>query len=353
MDLIGIRLQLQVPHETVLMANHAVRLHAWFLNEVRKSDPNLSQNWHDNQAEKNFTLSRLEGLNGEADHSLSLIPKHDYSLRVTGLNSEVVQWLQKWLDSSPTEIKLGEVSLQIISSNVVYPLLSYQSLLQTPIDSALSLTFISPTSFRRKKHHFPLPLPFNVFQSYLRRWNNFANYPIDAESFLQWVDHHVIILRHQIQTVKVLGGKRGKVTGFVGAVEYSLSLEGRNNEVFTQLFFALGRLAPYCGTGHKTTFGLGQTRSGWLLGSELNPIAETQENLSQEIDQITNILMSFQKRKGGERGIKVCQTRAKILVRQNRGESLKKIAEDLNIPYETVKTYAKLGRKLLKQAKGK
>jgi CRISPR-associated endoribonuclease Cas6 len=349
MDLIGIRFQLQVNTQTDLMSNYGVRLHAWFLNEVRKNDPKLSKKWHDNQLEKNFTLSRLQELDFDSKNGLRLMANNLYSWIITGLNAEVVQWLQQWLNAPPTEIKLGEIALTVVSCQVVYPLVTYQSLLTTPIESSLSLTFSSPTSFRRKKHHFPLPLPYNVFQSYLRRWNNFANYPIDSDIFLQWIDDHVLIARHQIETVKVLGGKRGKVTGFIGTVEYGLSTEGRKNEEFTQLFFALGRLAPYCGTGHKMTFGLGQTRYGWLLDFQFNQVQETKVSLTQEIDNITNILMGFQKRKGGERGLKVCQTRATIFVRQNRGESLKEIAEELKIPYETVKTYAKIARKLLNQ----
>jgi len=57
--------------------------------------------------------------------------------------------------------------------------------------------------------------------------------------------------------------------------------------------------------------------------------------------------MASQKRTGGERALKVCQTRACILARRETGESIEAIATDLQMPYETVKAYAKLARRLL------
>jgi len=60
-------------------------------------------------------------------------------------------------------------------------------------------------------------------------------------------------------------------------------------------------LPPYCGTGHKTTFGLGQTRLGW--SSQPNSIETllVQTLLAKRIEQLTEMLMLFQKRRGGDR----------------------------------------------------
>lgn len=348
MDLIEISLELKALNNGVIRPQYITGLHGWFLNEVRQSDPELSQYLHDGQSEKPFTISRLNGLELNTSQKIQITTEQSYSLKITGLNSSVVEWLEQWVNNSPKFIKQKTVSWNIISNGITHAPITYQSLLKTPIEETFALTFTSPTSFRRKKHHFPLPLPFNVFQSYLRRWNDFANYPIDSEAFLQWIDNHVIILRHQLQTLKVTGGKQGMVTGFIGSVEYGLSTQGKNNQEFTQLFFALGKLAPYCGTGHKTTFGLGQTRNGWFSHNNIKNEVKTTISISKRVEELTNQLMSFQKRTGGQRALKVCQTRATILARQEQGESLKDIAQDMEISYETVKTYAKLARQLLK-----
>jgi CRISPR-associated endoribonuclease Cas6 len=71
-------------------------------------------------------------------------------------------------------------------------------------------------------------------------------------------------------------------------------------------------------------------------------------SLGDRIAQITEQLLSQQKRPDNDRARQVCQTRATILARRELGESLMAIAADLEMPYETVKTYAKLARRSLK-----
>lgn len=349
-DLVGIRLELHAVHSGEILPQYTTGLHAWFLEQVRKTNPELSQYLHDGESEKPFTISRLEGVKWEAGKKIKILINQPYYWTITALNSDLVKWLKQWLKHPPNVVRLRDIYLKIVSITTVYPSITYQELLQTPMEKTLALSFVSPTSFRRKGNHFPLPLPFNVFQSYLRRWNNFANYPVETESFLQWIDEQVIILRHQIHTLKITGGKSGSVTGFVGAVEYGLSTEARKNEEYVQLFFALGKLAPYCGTGHKTPFGLGQTRCGWLLESETFKTTTIEILLAQRIEQVSEILMNNYGQKPGANTLRICETRATILARQEFGESLQDIAQDMEMPYETVKTYAKLVRKLLKES---
>lgn len=347
-ELVGLCLQLQAEYNAEILPQYTTGLHAWFLAQVRQTNPELSQDLHDEQSEKAFTLSRLEGVSLDTGTKIRISAHQVYQWTITALNLSVAQWLRQWLNNPPSSLQLYDVKFNILSITIIHPATTYQELLQTPVGKTLALSFLSPTSFRRKKHHFPLPLPFNVFQSYLRRWNDFADYVIETESFLEWVDENVIIVRHQIHTVKVTAGKRGSVTGFLGAVEYGLTTQGQKNAEFVQFLFALAKLAPYSGTGHKTPFGLGQTRNGWLLNEDIFKVSSPEILLAQRIEKLTEILMSQQKRTGGERALNISQTRATILARQEFGESLKDIAQDLEIPYETVKTYAKLTRKLLK-----
>ena len=73
----------------------------------------------------------------------------------------------------------------------------------------------------------------------------------------------MIIQQHQISSMKVAAGKQGSVTGFTGAVTYVLDYKTADKPDYRAMFYALTQLAPYCGTGHKTTFGLGETQLGW------------------------------------------------------------------------------------------
>ena len=168
----------------------------------------------------------------------------------------------------------------------------------------------------------------------------------DQEAFLTWIDENVVITRHQLTSAKVLAGKKGSVTGFTGSIEFSLTKAAAKNPDFQQLFYALGKLAPYCGTGHKTTFGLGQTRIGWSSETESN-VTDAQSLLAQRIEELTEIFIAQRKRTGGDRASKVASKWATILARREMGDPLNIIAQDLEMPYETVKTYVKLARRSL------
>ena len=70
--------------------------------------------------------------------------------------------------------------------------------------------------------------------------------------------------------------------------------------------------------------------------------------LASRIEEICSILMQSQQRTGGTRAINTCTKRAKIYARYEIGQSLEEIAQGLNIPYETVKSYVKLTRAEIK-----
>jgi CRISPR-associated endoribonuclease Cas6 len=264
-ELVGLVFEVLPQKDARLFPEYTKTLHAWFLDQVRSHNPQLSASLHDDESKKPFTISGLDGkMDTTTGGQLQLLSNQTYRWTVTAFSSTVVQWLGHWLENLPPTIELRYAPLKIQSVAFALPPTTYAQLYQTKLAKTLTLSFLSPTSFRRKGHHLPLPWPVNVFHSYLRRWNEFSRMLFDDETLLAWVDESVLISRHQLESVKVSAGKQGKVTGFLGAVEFSLTNEGTKQQHFQRLFTALGQLAPYCGTGHKTTFGLGQTRLGWL-----------------------------------------------------------------------------------------
>lgn len=343
-ELVGIELALTPFKDCSLYPEYAIGLHAWFLDQVRQSNSNLSASLHDD-AEKPFTLSRLAGLPFAQTTARA---NQTYYWTITALNQPVARWLCQWLSNRPDRLDLRGASMQVVDISILYPATTYAALLRSKPVSA-TLSFCSPTSFRHRGHHLPLPVPKTVFQSYLRRWNDFSGDAVEADDFLDWVDEYVVISQHQIESVKVTAGKRGSVTGFVGSVEFNLLSQADRDRDYAELFSALIQLAPYCGTGHKTTFGLGQTRSGWLSEAPVPP--STVESLvAQRITELTELFLATKKRQGGHRAASSAETWATILARRELGESLQTIALDLEAPYETVKTYAKLARRALSEA---
>jgi CRISPR-associated endoribonuclease Cas6 len=350
-ELVGLELQLQPRQDLTLPGNYTTQLHSWFLDQVRRIDPTLSAYLHDGQSEKPFIISSLNSATPTEGRSLRFTVDQSYQWIISALSPRVAGWMQQWLQQAPTELQLRTASFAVKGWSLSQPPMTYAQLLSKtiPDSPSLTLSFLSPTSFRRKSSHFPLPLPFNLFHSYLRRWNDFSGLAVDQDEFLNWIDESVVILRHQLRSHKVSVGKSGSVTGFTGAVQFGLTRKALQNTEFVQLFLALGQLAPYCGTGHKTTFGLGQTRLGWLIDDEVTVSAtpSLEAILSQRIAVLTNIFAAQRIRTGGDRASAIARTWAIVLARRELGEGLQTIAQDLKIPYETVKTYVKLARRAL------
>lgn len=348
-ELVGLVFDLEPTISSSLYSQYTIGLHAWFLDQVRQFDPNLSAYLHDGESEKPFNISALEGQLLPTGRQLQLEANQIYRWHINALSQKVVQFLKQWLTQLPKTLDLRDIPLQIKQVNIAHPPTTYAQLLQSSNQpSNVNLSFISPTSFRRKGHHFPLPVPVNLFHSYLRRWNDFSGIPVLQEPFLDWIDEGVIIHQHHLESVKVAAGKRGSVTGFTGAISCGLSKAALANSEFTQLFYALTRLAPYCGTGHKTTFGLGQTRLDWVEQKASLPNQVLTNLLGERIDELTALFTAQRKRTGGDRADKIASTWATILARREMGESLQVIAQDLEMPPATVKTYVKLARKALK-----
>ena len=164
----------------------------------------------------------LDGQFVAHSRNLQLQQGKTYRWQVNGFSKEAVAELAAWLKQPPTEILLKTTPLAIQNIQIALPATTYKKLAAADMDNTLTLTFTSPTSFRRKGHHLPLPWPRNVFHSYLRRWNLFAGAAVSQDEFLDWLDEHVIVKWHQLQSMKVAAGKRGSVTGFTGAIAKAL-----------------------------------------------------------------------------------------------------------------------------------
>lgn len=362
-ELVAIRLHLTPEVEITLPPNYTYNLLGWWLDRIRQDNPNLSAYLHDGQSEKPFTLSPLTGLSPNSP--LRLLRGNSYQWTISALYQPLCQWLALWLDKLPEKTSLFQGSLTITGAEIALLPTTYAQLWQTPIPQqrGFTLNFTSPTSFRSKKHHLPLPIPHNIFHSYLRRWNDFSAYPHNQEEFLDWVTEMVFVSSHRIATTKASAGKGGMVTGFTGWVNFGVDARSDRSSEKQQLLYALLQLAPYCGTGHKTTFGLGQTHLDQDISlvakssgvSGLSPTVEIVKRgetspkkaayLHDRLAELTAIFFQQKQRQGGSRAQNTAMIWATILVRRELGESLQAIAADLEMPYETVKTYAKLARK--------
>jgi CRISPR-associated endoribonuclease Cas6 len=360
-ELLGIKITLQPQTDFYLRPQYVTALHGWFLDRVRSTNPALSQQLHDGQDEKPFTISGFGEDLPTLDRQLLIRADRSYQWQITLLSAPLCDWCREWLKNPPSQIRLNFTMCNIIDWQFSLPPTTYDRIWHQAATSnlPLELTFTSPTSFRKRKNHMPLPIPENIFQSYYRRWHHFSSIEGNRDEFLNWVNDHIILLRHDIRSSKVRAGKSGAVTGFIGSIQLGFTAQAKQRPEYIRLARALVACAPYFHTGHKVTFGLGQTRLGW--GEENIPADDRTNGNKIESGQLDRlelinirerelepIFLNLKKRQGGERAIKSAKLWAQIIARQEMGASLKSIAVELDLPYETVKKYAQLAHKSIK-----
>ncbi|WP_018110386.1 CRISPR-associated endoribonuclease Cas6 [Thermus igniterrae] len=131
---------------------------------------------------------------------------------------------------------------------------TYARLFQGEAGRDLPLRFYSPTFFRRKGVHYPVPEPRLVLESLLRRLEAFG--PLKAPETIREALLERTTVRHlQGRTLKA--ETEVDTVGFVGQVVYHLP---KASEEEARWLWALGRFAFYSGVGAKTALGYGRSR---------------------------------------------------------------------------------------------
>jgi CRISPR-associated endoribonuclease Cas6 len=241
--------------------------HALFLNLVQRVDGALAARLHEADKLKPFTVSSLRGLGAVRRGHTTLSPDEQYWLRFTSFERELSELLMEKIAPELKEITLSEARFEVTgftwdpqmhlwAGRTTFEALAGKHLLGCGEPAfRVALRFASPTTFRSDGRNVPLPLPGLVFDSYLQKWNAVSSAYLSPE-VRRFVEESMVISRYRLQTRLVEFGPARHV-GFVGECRYIVL---RRDKYWTRLVNLLAAFAFYCGTGHKTTMGLGQTR---------------------------------------------------------------------------------------------
>jgi len=232
-----------------LPANPSRALHATLFDWLERGDPAVARAVHDEMEPKPFTLS-------------SFYPQGEGRLafRITLLQDDLWPILCAGASAVHAVDVVGSL-LPIVHEGIEAVHRPYEVLVaEAGGETRLTLRFLSPTSFKAGPMHYPLPDPHAVFQSHLSRWNAFAPRSLQINvSLLDVVDAHVAVARYRTHTEIVDLGP-GRVVGFVGTVSFQVLRSHLLGEDVLRSLNVLADYAAFCGTGHKTTQGMGQTR---------------------------------------------------------------------------------------------
>jgi CRISPR-associated endoribonuclease Cas6 len=245
-----------------------------FLHVIEQVDPDLSERLHANAQYRPFTLSPL-GIAGQRSVFQGFrLPAYRVLksgtacyVRITLLEDTLFPvFAQYFLKRLEPTFQLGETEFAVTSllatpenENTWSHYISYLDLIAraSKENRKIKLWFVTPTSFSTGDVDLPLPLPRLMFQSYLRRFQEFYPEFTFLPDLAEQVEYHVGISNLNRLETAIIQAKRISLIGFVGEVTFEIS-----KKAFPELIFQVNLLANfsfYCGTGKKTTMGMGQT----------------------------------------------------------------------------------------------
>lgn len=263
-EVYSILVTLQPLKESVIPAAHGHWAYSLFLKLLSASNPCQTDELHSLDGLKPFTVSTLQGKLGRVKDVVRLNPEKEHSLRLTFLNGEVfshfldaaMRWGGKALELGPASFRIENIRT-IMTNEPGVSFDSYQGLLDKAVaERSIELEFLSPTAFRSGgKRNVIFPQPELVFGSYLSKWQEFSPVKLD-DSISLWLDK-TIVTRYKLET-RILDFGSYQEVGFIGRCRFEPDRDTSEEAVVA--LNTLADFAFYCGTGAKTTMGMGQTR---------------------------------------------------------------------------------------------
>lgn len=258
----NIAVKLHLPEDYREPANVGQQLHGLFFYLLDLVDPVLSKKLHDNDGPAGFSLSGIQRLklNGKICNWFRISTADDHLGRVA--NDSINQVV-----SSAQELQLGQtgnVLLETFTSGDFSPhlsthYLSYEELIQQAAhNEAIVLEFKTPTAFNISGKAKTLPDPSLCFKHYLRQWTTFDPGRFQQQEIKDLVNK----FKNNIRVAEYSSQSRASCMkgylqhGFVGAAIFELF--ELDDETIHNIN-ALADFSFYCGTGYKTTMGMGQT----------------------------------------------------------------------------------------------
>ena len=304
--LYALLLKLRPLQQGTLMPFSGELVHGALLNWLRAAAPDVATWLHEGQKRRLFTCSSLHfsqpmqpSLKAERGNiHLPLNPMKTYSVRLTFLLGELFPlFYSALMESKASEaeatsvpfIRLGKQLFLLEEvifarddpngwTNFASPasLIEKAEQMRFSTDTLLTLEFGSLTAFSRGHsrvgygtYQLLFPLPQAVFQNLLRRWEDIAPAEladvIQRERIEQYLQDDGVVAIDYDLTAHHVHFTTHLQRGFLGTCTYQL--RGPDEKVSSdspltlkQQIYLLAELAFYCGVGHKTAMGLGQTR---------------------------------------------------------------------------------------------
>ncbi len=240
-------------------------VHGFWFEQWKRIAPDIGDALHRPTAEQPFTLSPLLDL-PRPQRGLTRIPRGAAAwLRITTLERTLSErLLERWLPLLSGTVTLAGLHWaveRIGLASAEHPAAGrdrYDRILAAAEEDTAdcwTVEFTTPTTFHvTADSYLPFPLPAMLVNSWRRRWDAFAPVALPplAEGNLR---DNLRISAYRLKTVPVRHGRSVDI-GCVGELRLNGSRLSAGERTAVR---ALAAYAHFCGTGHHTTRGLGQT----------------------------------------------------------------------------------------------
>jgi CRISPR/Cas system endoribonuclease Cas6 (RAMP superfamily) len=215
-------------------------------------DPELAHSLHAGDGSKRFTIGAME-------------TRDSVQVRITTLDEASTRVLLEGVSDLPGggPLAFGETSVRTLQYRVDAPPLAgitaYSDLARERFRTHVFLRFPTPTAFSQGDMVLPLPLPELMIRSWVRRWNEFSPPELHIrDEVVSALANKVGLARARIDT-RTVDLYPGRLVGFTG----SIALEALRPQAWSEgersAFAAITAYSRFCGTGVRTTQGMGVT----------------------------------------------------------------------------------------------
>ena len=240
--------------------------HGFWYKQWEKADAKTADALHKERDVPPFSLSPLMELPRPKNGNTHVTRGISAWFRVATLNGQLSEKLiTHWAANLPTEIELAGIKWAITgiadspekhpwAKQISYQDLASRHLFNNRPPSRWKLSFETPVTFNSGLGHLPFPLPNNLIGSWMRRWQAFAPLAL-PEELTQSVRERLMVNHFNMVTIPVRQGKRVLIGG---QGSYSLKSIKMPASERAQVNL-LANFAFFCGSGYKTTQGMGMT----------------------------------------------------------------------------------------------
>ena len=242
-------------------------IHGFWYKQWEEADAATADALHDETRVPPFSLSPLMQLPRPQKAITRVTSGISAWFRVATLNKQLSERLSAyWLPNLPSEIELAGIKWAITgiadapekhpwAKQISYQDLSAKHLFNNRPPSRWKLSFETPVTFNSGLGHLPFPLPNNLIGSWMRRWQTFAPLAL-PEELTQSVRERLMVKHFNIKTMPMRQGKRVLIGGQGSYALHAIKMPASERAQVD----LLASYAFFCGSGYKTTQGMGMTK---------------------------------------------------------------------------------------------